>query len=178
MYVISTCLERTALTLVICIVLKSLSKSMTNNVAQASIYRLTGVNFWENAKIIETKLEKLIDGSPSKLTAIPFYFLVSHAVELFLKSALLKRGFTANDLKKYDYRHDLNMLLEALQKKGVDITPATVDVINGLHLQHENHALRYDALLGIKKLYWPPTDLIHKALDELLLLTRLSTQGK
>lgn len=162
----------------ICIVLKRLSKDMTKNIVLASIYRLTAVNFWESAKIIEKNLEKRIDGSPSKITAIPFYFLVSHAVELFLKSTLLKRGFTANNLKKYDYRHNLKMLLEALQKKGVDITPATVDVINGLHLQHKNHALRYDAFLGSRKLYWPPTDLINKALDELLLLTRLSTQGK
>ena len=61
-------------------------------------------------------MEKRNDGTPAKLTPIPFYFLISHAVELFLKSALLKRGFTEDELKKHDYRHNLDSLLAALQK--------------------------------------------------------------
>ncbi|OLB90455.1 MAG: hypothetical protein AUH25_04875 [Thaumarchaeota archaeon 13_1_40CM_38_12] len=152
---------------------------MIDNIALASIYRLTAVNFWESAKQLDATMEKHENGSPAKLTAIPFYFLISHAVELFLKSALLKRGFTENDLKKYDYRHNLNLLLEALQKKGVSVTPETVNMINALHLQHKNHELRYTVLLDDgKTTYWPPTSLVHPMLEELLLLTRLSTQGR
>ena len=58
----------------------------------ASIYRLTGVNFWQSAKHLSEKIEVDDRGVPTKLTALPFYFLVSHATELLLKSALLKRA--------------------------------------------------------------------------------------
>src|SRR2546428_8405298 len=105
---------------------------MIDNIALASIYRLTAVNFWESAKQLDATMEKHENGSPAKLTAIPFYFLISHAVELFLKSALLKRGFSVDELKK-SYVHDLKRLLEAVQKKGVIVTPETVSMINGLH---------------------------------------------
>jgi len=113
-----------------------------DNITIASIYRLTGMNFWESAKIINSQLDKKSDGTPKRVTAIPFYFLVSHSVELFLKSALLKRGHTEQELKKYDYRHDLKKLLEALQKKDVSVTAETVMIINGLHDQHKKHGLR------------------------------------
>ncbi len=114
---------------------------MTDNIYLASIYRLTAVNFWESAKTLSSTLELKSDGTPAKVTAIPFYFLISHAAELLLKSALLKRGFKVEDLKKYDYRHNLDTLLKELQTLGVSVTPDTVSLINGLHSQHQNHAL-------------------------------------
>jgi hypothetical protein len=98
---------------------------MTDNIYLASIYRLTAVNFWESAKILCSTFELRDDGTPAKVTAIPFYFLISHATELLLKSALLKRGFKERDLKKYDYRHNLDMLLKELQTQGVSVTPET-----------------------------------------------------
>lgn len=151
---------------------------MTDNIYLASIYRIGAVNFWESAKTLSTTLELKSDGTPAKLTAIPFYFLISHAAELLLKSALLKRGFNASDLKKYDYRHNLNTLLEELQKFGVSVTPNTISLINGLHSQHQNHALRYTALVDDgQKTYMPPPSLVFSMLDELLSLTRISTQG-
>ena len=95
-----------------------------------------------------------------------------------LKAVLLKRGFTEADLKKHEYRHSLIALLKALQAKGVSVTPETVRVVTGLHPQHESHALRYTALVDDgKKTYMPPPSLAFKMLDELLLLTRISTQG-
>ena len=112
-------------------------RSMTDSIALASVYRLQAVNFRLSAEKLSAIMETKDDGSPAKLTAIPIYFLVSHAVELFLKSALLKRGFTENDLKKYDYRHNLNSLLVALQEKGVSVTSDAVGMINGLHSQHQ-----------------------------------------
>src|SRR5882757_5413799 len=97
--------------------------TMTDSLYLASIYRLTAVNFWQSAQRLDAEMEKNGDGSPVKITAIPFYFLISHAAELFLKSALLKRGFREIDLKKFDYRHNLDALLEELRKKGVSVTP-------------------------------------------------------
>ena len=150
---------------------------MTDSLYMASIYRLTGVNFRMSAETLAKTLETKSDGSPEKVTAIPFYFLVSHAAELLLKSALLKRGFTESDLKKYDYRHNLDTLLGALQDKGVYVTPDTVNLINQLHAQHQTHALRYTALVDDGEKTFMPPPLLFTMLDELLLLTRISTQG-
>jgi hypothetical protein len=153
-------------------------ESMTDNIYLASIYRIEAVNFWKSAKILSATLELNGDGIPVKITAIPFYFLISHAAELLLKSALLKRGFNAGNLKKYDYRHSLGALLGELQKFGVSVTTDTVCLINGLHSQHHNHALRYTALVDDgQKTYMPPPPLVFSMLDELLLLTRISAQG-
>lgn len=135
-----------------------------------------GINFWEGAKIIDKQLEKNNDGTPKKLTAIPYYFLVSHSVELFLKSALVKRGFDERELKKYG--HNLKKLLEALQKKDVNVTKTTINVIHSLHIQHLKQEIRYHRMFGDSKISWIPTDLIHKALEELHLLIRISTQGR
>jgi hypothetical protein len=155
-----------------------MTTDMKNSVYLASIYRLTAVNFRLAAETLAATMETKVDGTPAKLTAIPFYFVASHAAELFLKSALLKRGFEESDLKQYDYRHSLNALLVAIQAKGVSVTPDTINLINGLHRQHQTHALRYSALVDDgQATYMPPPLLVFRMLDELLLLTRLSTQG-
>jgi hypothetical protein len=151
-----------------------LNRDLIDSIALASIYRLQAVNFRLSAEQLADTMEKKADGSPAKLTAIPIYFLVSHAVELFLKSALLKRGFTKKYLRKYDYRHNLNSLLEALQEKGVLVTSDAIGMINGLHSQHQTHALRYNVITNP---YMPPPSLVFSVLDELLLLTAISTQG-
>lgn len=150
---------------------------MNDNIHLATVYLLGAVNFRESAKTLSENLILNSNGTPSNLTAIPFYFLISHAAELLLKSALLKRGFNQQNLKKHDFRHSLNALLEELQKYGVSITPDTVAMINGLHSQHQNHALRYDALINDQKMFLPPPPLVFLMLDELYSLTRISTQG-
>jgi hypothetical protein len=152
--------------------------TVTEPVYLAVIYRLTAVTFWDSAKVISASLETNNDRTPSKITAIPFYFLISHAAELFLKSALLKRGFQEGDLKKFDYRHNLIELMEELQRKGLSITPDTVSLIRGLHAQHQSHALRYTVLADDgQKTYMPPVPLVFSMLEELQELTRISAQG-
>jgi hypothetical protein len=151
---------------------------MVDSIYMASIYRLTGVNFWESAKILSEKLEVDENGAPKRLTAIPFYFLASHAAELLLKSALLKRGFSDHDLRQFSYRHNLDELLTALLGKGVTVTPATASLVRHLSGQHQTHALRYSALVDDgQPTYMPPPRFIFEMLEELLLLTRISTQG-
>jgi hypothetical protein len=113
----------------------------------ASVYRIHGVTFWESAKTLSEKIGVDDVGVPKRVTAIPFYFLASHAAELLLKSALLKRGFSEHELKQFSYRHSLQGLLDALQKKGVSVTPATTAIVSGLHDQHSTHALRYTSLV-------------------------------
>jgi len=152
--------------------------SVSVSVYLASVYRIHGVTFWESAKTLSEKIEVDGVGIPKRVTAIPFYFLASHAAELFLKSALLKRGFSEGELKKFSYRHSLKGLLDALQEKGVSVTPATTAMVSGLHDQHSTHALRYTALVDDgQPTDMPPMELVFAMLEELLMLTRISTQG-
>ena len=152
---------------------------LTDSIALSSYYRTMGVMFWEYALQAEDNLVKGEEDIPTKLISIPFYFLASHAAELLLKSALLKRGYTEKDLKKFDYRHDLSKLLEALQDKGIIVTPATIRVIHGLATRHKDHSLRYGgSLYDGKKTYSPPTSLVNNTLEELLVITRRATQGR
>jgi hypothetical protein len=151
---------------------------MTDSIYLASTYRMKAVIFWESAKTLDEKMEKKKDGSPAKALCIPYYFLVSHAIELFLKSALLKRGWNENDLKAFDYRHNLNKLLEEILKIGLIVSPESKSLVNNLSEQHSTHSLRYNALIDDgKKTFIPPPRLVDPVLEELLMLTRISTQG-
>jgi len=141
----------------------------------ASVYRMTAVNFRMSAEALLPSLELRDDGSPAKLTAIPFYFLVSQAIELFLKSALLKRGYVLADLKRFDNRHHLNALLELLKKQGLPVSAEATSIIAGLSPQHAHHLLRYHLLVNP---FMPPPVNLWPVLDELLLLTRISTHGR
>jgi hypothetical protein len=141
----------------------------------ASVYRMTAVNFRMSAEAILPSLELRDDGSPAKLTAIPFYFLVSQAIELFLKSALLKRGYVPADLKRLDSRHNLKALLNLLKKKRLPVSPEATRIIEGLSPQHACHLLRYHLLINP---FMPPSVSLWPVLDELLLLTRISTHGR
>lgn len=141
----------------------------------ASVYRMTAVNFRLSAEALLPTLELRDDGSSAKLTAIPFYFLVSQALELFLKSALLKRGYVPADLKRFGNRHNLKALLELLKKKGLPVSAEATSIIEGLSPQHAHHVLRYHFLINP---FMPAPARLWPVLDELLLLTRLSTHGR
>lgn len=145
-----------------------------NNLYLAGMYRLHAVAFWEAAMALSEKLEVDSEGVPTKITALPLYFLASHAAELLLKACLLKRGLSQDVLMKLDYRHSLAGLLQLLLDKGISVTPATADIVRGLHEQHQTHALRYTALVDDgRPIYVPPTSIVFSALDELLMLTRV-----
>lgn len=151
---------------------------MTDNIPLAFSYYMNGINFRTSAEKLLDGLELDVAGRPTKLTAVPLYYLASHAAELFLKAALLKRGLTEKDLKKNNSQHNLTLLLREVQGKNVPVTVDTVAVVQGLSEQHKTHQLRYTFLLDDgAKTYWPPVSLVFAALDELLLLTRISTHG-
>lgn len=151
---------------------------VNDNIPLAAAYYLNGSIFRVSAERLMEGLELDGSGRPTKLTGVPLYFLASHAAELFLKAALLKRGFAETDLKKLRYRHNMAALLQEIQDKGVPVSNDTVAVIQGLSEQHRTHQLRYTVLVDDgTKTYWPPLSLVFTALDELLLLTRISTHG-
>ena len=149
---------------------------MSDNILLAFAYYMNGINFRASAERLATDLELDSLGCPKALTAIPLFFLASHAAELFLKAALLKRGVSSTDLKKFEYRHNLSELLKLLQAKNVSVSAETVALVNGLSRQHADHSLRYSVLVDKgKKTYWPPLVLVFLALDELLSLTRVKS---
>lgn len=151
---------------------------MNDNLQLAVVYYTNGTIFRTSAEKLVEGLDLDTAGRPTTLMAIPLYLLASHAAELFLKAALLKRGFDEATLKTFGIRHNLATLLQELQGKGVPVTEQTVGVVQGLSEQHESHQLRYTVLVDDgSKTYWPPLPLVFIALDELLLLTRISTHG-
>ena len=141
----------------------------------ASIYRTAAVNFRLSAQSLLSTLELKADGTPAKLTAIPFFFLVSHTIELFLKSALLKRGYVPSDLRKFDRRHNLQALLELLARMNLPVSLETTKIVRGFSEQHERHLLRYHLLTNP---FMPAPATLWPMLDELLMLTRIATHGR
>ncbi len=143
-----------------------------DNIVTASNYRLAAVSFWQSAKILYDNRTLTKDGKTSITTVSPFYYLVSHACELFLKSALLKRGVTEAELKKHNIRHNLTNLLEYLESKSVHVTPNTKSVLHSLNQVHEKHMLRYNLLVS-SSAFKLEAATIYEALEELLMTTRL-----
>jgi hypothetical protein len=139
-------------------------------------YRLNGANFRASAEKLAHDTEVDERGCPTKLTAVPAFYLASHAAELYLKAALLKRDMSDSELRRSGVRHNLSALLDLLLSKNVQMTSQTMEVIRGLSRQHNDHALRYTVLVDYgKKTYWPPFTIVFSSLDELLLLTRTTT---
>ncbi len=143
-----------------------------DNIVIASTYRLAAVSFWQSAKILYENRILTKGGHTSLTTVSPFYYLVSHACELFLKSALLKRGVTESDLKRQNVRHSLENLLKILESKDVDVSDTTKLVLLSLNGAHEKHDLRYNLLVSCNAFRLEASD-IYSALEELLMTTRL-----
>lgn len=148
---------------------------MLDNTLLASTYRLAAVNFRMSAEVIQSHFENNGEELVKNLKAIPFYYLISHACELLLKSALLKRGVAEKELRKSKIRHNLSLLLHELEKKGVVVSEQTRLIVNILSEQHSAHELRYKAVIDngypIYTTHIPQT---YEMLDELMMKTRVS----
>lgn len=111
------------------------------------------------------------------IKTLPFYYLVSHACELLLKCALLKRDIPFSKLKDKNTRHSLLKLLTELENMDISISDSSKEIIKKLNAQHETHALRYDGLVmkeNAQKLLYTSNPLaIFEMLDEVLLLGKL-----
>jgi hypothetical protein len=144
-----------------------------DDVELASAYRLTATNFRMSANILFEEFQKRGELLPNNRRAIPFYFLISHAVELLLKCALLKKGLSAQELKKFSSRHNLQALLEMLIQRGVHVSDSAVSLICALGGQQKSHVLRYTALLDNgEDTFTPEPSILFELLDELLLAGR------
>jgi len=150
---------------------------MADNVTLAVSYYTYGRFVYNSAKDLCQHLDFEQRSYADLFSLMPFYYLASHAAELFLKAALLKRGFSERDLRKPRLRHDLNALLGELVSKGVPVTDSTRKMIEGLGAQHKTHELRFPDLVRGISVFLPPPSSVFEMLDELFLLTRTSTQG-
>jgi hypothetical protein len=154
------------------------AKFMSDHIAEASYYRMTGIVYWENAKILEAAFRSRGDKMEGSRMAVPFYFLISHAIELLLKCARLKRGTTPEELKKVDLRHNLKSLLSDIEAKGVPIKHETRQIIHLMSEQHKLHKLRYDVFFeNSGPVYVPKPEDLYGVLDEVLMAGRISTHG-
>lgn len=139
----------------------------------ASIYRLTATIYRMGAVVLSDDFERKGEVVARNRRAIPFYYLVSHSIELFLKCALLKRGHSPKELKKHPVGHGLDGLLDKLQELDVPVSEKANRLIRALSPQHKKHAFRYTALLDDGDMVFTPepSDLF-AVLDELLLIGR------
>jgi len=148
--------------------------SDSDNIELASIYRLTAASFRLSAALLERSFGEKAEEMPHNYRSTPFYYLISHASELLLKAALLKRGVTPQQLRKADLRHSLQALLEQLESQGVTISSSSKAIVRCLSGQHKDHDLRYTALLDDGKPTYTPEPIdVYNMLDELLMATRL-----
>jgi hypothetical protein len=154
--------------------------AMSDSYEMSNYYRLTATVFWESAKVLNADF--VAKGKPlsGNIFSVPFYLLVSHAAELLLKCALLKRNGSVKSLKKLPVRHSLSLLLKELQKSNIPITEKTVSLIDALTQQHENHILRYDVFHPDNEVpvYTPEPEDLFEMLTELLMAGRISTYGR
>lgn len=146
---------------------------MNDYIAEASYYRMTATVFRENARMLLSQFEAEGLEIVGNRMAVPYYYLISHCMELYLKCALLKRGASPDQLKDHKVRHNLESLLKKLQEKEVPITEMTLEIVNSLSKQHSNHSLRYSVFFddGSKTSTPSPQD-IEIVLDELLMAGR------
>ena len=138
----------------------------------ASVFRLTATNFRMSAEVLQQEMASRGECLPGNIRAIPFYYLMSHAVELLLKTALLKRGVSSDELKRYQLGHRLDKLLKVLIDRGVPLSDDTVQIVDLLSEQHARHVLRYSALKEGEPIFTPEPSSIFAACDELLLAGR------
>jgi hypothetical protein len=150
----------------------------TDTMATAAYYRMTGAIYVESAKVLEAAFVAKGQKIPGNRMAIPYYLLGSHAAELYLKCALLERGTTPDELKKFDVRHNLKELLDRLISYGVPISLQSRELLGALSEQHRKHDLRYTVFVddGIPTFTPEPSEL-YEALDELLMAGRVATHG-
>ena len=87
---------------------------MTDSTYMASACCLECLAFQAGARRLSESFDTEGKSLQGARTTLPFYFLVSHAAELFLKAALFKRRFAEGDLKMHGTRYSLSALLVEL----------------------------------------------------------------
>lgn len=103
--------------------------AMSDSYEMSNYYRLTATVFWESAKVLNADF--VAKGKPlsGNIFSVPFCHLVSHAAELLLKRAILKRNGSVKSLKKHPVRHSLNLSLKELQELSIPVSDKSASLI-------------------------------------------------
>ncbi|MCU4162004.1 hypothetical protein AiwAL_18250 [Acidiphilium sp. AL] len=150
-----------------------------DNIGIAATYRMTATYFKISADVLAKDFISNKIRISGNRKAIPYYYMISHALELLLKCALLKRNFPKSKLKNSTLRHNLIGLLDELKNFGIPITEDTYNTIQIISDQHKKHRLRYDFLFDDGLLtFTPEPNSLNSTYDELLLTGAISTFGK
>ena len=143
--------------------------------------QVLGARYWIEAggfrhcmEVLLAEMDTQSNGMPANRAALPIYYLASHAAELLLKAALLKRGTTNAEIRKYDLRHDLAALTDKLKTYGVVITDQTTGTIGKLSGQHREHHLRYPSEGSVML---PHPQALRDMLNELILCVRVGQRS-
>lgn len=93
------------------------------------------------------------------------FYLVGHAIELALKSYLIARGLTVEDLRGRKYGHKLNALLAECRKRriglAVKLSAKDLQTIRGLNETYAAKELEYQ--FGGSRTLPPYADLVNVA---------------
>lgn len=92
----------------------------------------------------------------------PLNFLLGHASELLLKSALAFKGYDEGKLKSFEFRHDLIALKNACELEQITLNSRFVFWIEVIAENHKDFDFRYARSFG----GFPDED--HKRLSELI----------
>jgi hypothetical protein len=137
---------------------------MTDDYLTGATYLIQAGAFRSCINTLFEEMDKTPEGMPANLACLPAYYLASHAMELLLKAALLKRGTSLKQLKGPDVRHNLKKLADLLSVHVI-ITDTTLRLIGALTQQHKQHFLRYGGPATLPHPQW-----LLEGLDELLQL--------
>lgn len=140
----------------------------------ASVYRMTAINFLMSARRLQQSFAAEGKAMELNIFAVPFYYLTSHAAELFLKAALLKNGVTEREVKTFNRRHNLSRLMEDLIEKGAHFNKTSIAILTDLSEQHSKHLLRYNSVRVDEVMFTPNAEAIFAMLQELQLLSGLN----
>jgi HEPN domain-containing protein len=126
-------------------------------------YILTGMIFTASARRLARSFAK--DGEPitKNPQAVPLYYLVSHAAELFLKALVLGHGLPIQQ----KHNHDLMGLLGEAEKFGLKVSARTRKVLEELSPVHKQHSLRYSVFIVEKVVFQSTEQEVFEMLKEL-----------
>ena len=82
------------------------------------------------------------------LAAAPLNFMLGHAAELLLKSALAFKGYDEKKLADSDFRHNLTALKEACQREEIFLLERFVFWIDIIAKNHKDFDFRYPRSFG------------------------------
>ena len=143
-------------------------------------FDVTAMIFFESARRLNSSFEAEGKVTQRNLLAAPFYYLVSHAAELFLKAVIVACGKEI----PYKLNHDLMGLVGVVEEAGIEVEYRHKILLEELGAEHKDHTLRYHLVKPHPTIpFKTPTfsataEDLFEMLIELRLLLRIPLEGR